>query len=64
MDAISPASTRLCRSRTRKPVDPRDNGPMGFNPNRPHRRTNADYAIVLAAFIFMIALVTWGLGGL
>ncbi len=37
---------------------------MGFNPNRPHRRTNADYAIVVAAFIFMIALVMWGLGGL
>lgn len=37
---------------------------MGFNPNRPHRRSNADYVIVAAAVACMLALVLWGLGGL
>jgi hypothetical protein len=37
---------------------------MGFNPNRPHRRSNADYVIVVAAFLLTALLVLWAVGAL
>jgi len=36
---------------------------MGFNPHRPHRRTNADYVLVAAAIAVCAALVLWALVG-
>ena len=36
---------------------------MGFNPNRQHRRTNADYVLVVAAVAVCVALVAWAFFG-
>jgi hypothetical protein len=34
---------------------------MGFNPHRPHRRSAADYVMVVAAVLVCAALVAWAL---
>jgi hypothetical protein len=36
---------------------------MGFNPHRQYRRTKADYALVVAAFVVCIALLAWAFLG-
>jgi hypothetical protein len=36
---------------------------MGMNPYRPHRRTPADYVLVVAAVAVCIALVAWAFFG-
>jgi hypothetical protein len=36
---------------------------MGFNPFRPQRRSFADYAMVIGAFIVVAALVAWAVFG-
>jgi hypothetical protein len=36
---------------------------MGFNPHRKHKTTPLDYAVVAAALLICIALVTWALVG-
>jgi len=36
---------------------------MGFNPFRQQRRSAADYAMVVAAFVVVAALVAWALLG-
>jgi hypothetical protein len=36
---------------------------MGFNPHRPHRRSPADYAMVVAALVICAALLAWALFG-
>lgn len=35
---------------------------VGFNPNRPHRTSNADYVIIAAALILTTLLVLWAVG--
>ena len=37
--------------------------PMGFNPHRQYRRTNADYLMVGAAVIACVLLLMWALFG-
>jgi len=37
---------------------------MGFNPHRKYKRTNADYAVVAAAFVLTALLVLWAVGAL
>lgn len=32
---------------------------MGFNPHRPHRRSPADYVMVVAALAICVGLVLW-----
>lgn len=36
---------------------------MGFNPHRMHRRSPADYLMVIAAFVVVAALVAWAFIG-
>jgi hypothetical protein len=36
---------------------------MGFNPHRMHRRSPADYVMVIGAFVVVAALVAWALVG-
>lgn len=36
---------------------------MGFNPHRQHKRTNADYLLVAAAFIVCALLLAWAVFG-
>jgi hypothetical protein len=36
---------------------------MGMNPFRPHRRSAADYIMVAAAFVVVVALVLWAFFG-
>lgn len=36
---------------------------VGMNPYRPHRRTPADYVLVVAAVAVCIALVVWAFLG-
>jgi hypothetical protein len=36
---------------------------MGFNPHRMHRRSPADYAMVIGALVVVAALVAWALVG-
>jgi hypothetical protein len=36
---------------------------VGLNPFRQHRRSPADVAMVVAAFVVVIALVAWALFG-
>jgi hypothetical protein len=36
---------------------------MGFNPFRQQRRSAADYAMVIGAFVVVAALVVWALVG-
>jgi hypothetical protein len=36
---------------------------MGFNPHRPHRRSPADYLMVAAALVVLVALVAWAAFG-
>jgi hypothetical protein len=40
-----------------------DTGAMGMNPFRPHRSSPADYLMVAAAAVVVIALVTWAFLG-
>lgn len=34
-----------------------------MNPFRPHRRSPADYVMVAAAFVVVLALVAWAIWG-
>jgi hypothetical protein len=36
---------------------------MGMNPFRPHRRSPADYLMVAAALVVVVALVLWAIYG-
>jgi hypothetical protein len=36
---------------------------MGFNPFRQHRRSTADYVLVAAAMVVIVALVLWAFFG-
>jgi len=36
---------------------------MGMNPFRPHRRSAADYVMVVAALLVLAALVLWAIYG-
>jgi hypothetical protein len=36
---------------------------MGMNPFRPHRRSPADYVMVAAALVIVLALVVWAIRG-
>jgi hypothetical protein len=36
---------------------------MGFNPFRQHRRSTADYVLVVAAMAVIVALVLWAFFG-
>lgn len=36
---------------------------MGFNPHRQHRRSSADYVMVVAAFAVCAALLAWAFLG-
>jgi len=36
---------------------------MGMNPFRPHRRSAADYVMVVAALLVLAALVLWAVYG-
>jgi hypothetical protein len=36
---------------------------MGFNPFRPQRRSAADYAMVIGAFVVVAALLIWAFLG-
>jgi hypothetical protein len=35
---------------------------MGFNPFRPHRRSPADYVMVVAAVLVALVLLAWAAG--
>lgn len=35
---------------------------MGFNPNRPHRNSTTDYALIAVAFVLCLLLVLWAVG--
>lgn len=35
---------------------------MGFNPFRPHRRSNADYVFVAAGLVLTLLLLLWAAG--
>jgi len=37
--------------------------PMGFNPFRQQKRSTADYAIVIAAFVVVALLIAWAVFG-
>jgi hypothetical protein len=45
------------------PRPPPHTGPMGMNPFRPHRRSPADYVMVAAALVIVLALVVWAIRG-
>jgi hypothetical protein len=36
---------------------------VGFNPFRQHRRSAADYALVAAALVVVLALLAWAVWG-
>ncbi|HOT81455.1 MAG TPA: hypothetical protein PKY13_15790 [Microthrixaceae bacterium] len=38
-------------------------GPMGFNPNRVHKKRASDYVLVAAAVAICIAALIWALLG-
>ena len=38
-------------------------GPMGFNPHRQYRRSNADYVLVGAALLICLLLLVWAFFG-
>ena len=40
-----------------------DTGPVGFDPQRAHKRSPIDYVIVAAAFVVVLGLVLWALFG-
>ena len=45
------------------PPPANDTGAMGMNPFRPHRRSPADYVMVVAAFVVLAGLVFWAFHG-
>lgn len=40
-----------------------DTASMGFNPEKKHEATKADYVMVAAALVVVALLVAWGLFG-
>ena len=58
-DRDDPSARSICSVSTRRTIIM----PMGFNPFRQQRRSAADYAMVVAAFVVVALLVLWALFG-
>ena len=54
-----PSARSICSVSTRRTIIMR----MGFNPFRQQRRSTADYAMVVAAFVVVALLILWALLG-